>query len=303
MDWVKGVDFSDPQKAVGQFQRILDEQQRQFQLQLDAQIQEVRQQQQQQVTEIETKYSVEFDKMKTQMEEQRKLLEEQRLQLENERVKMMEDRAALDKGNDSSRAKKNVIMVNGAPSKKRLCTGDGNRLLTEFGFGFVKNDKRSVIELNTAGTSATIPKITSAVHGASQSGDDEMDSGITTKNKADNAAGGPWQPVRTKAQKNSAKKLQKNDQRVTPIQLGKMETGELRNFGTNLIKEIGAEGIVLQRLGGKQNPRIVCETEESKRKVIDHLSANGVEFNSLIRKQDVGHILFVECWENRMTMP
>lgn len=99
--------------------------------------------------------------------------------------------------------------------------------------------------------------------------------------KRNDSSNGNWQTVITKAQKKSAKKTEEKKR----VQLGKMETVDLRNFGSNLMKKVGANGIILQRLGEKQCPRIICETEESERKVIDHLTAGGIEFNSFNNRE------------------
>lgn len=278
----------DPQAVAQHVQNYIAEQQSQFQRQLDEGMQQMLLQQQQREEElrneievrIESKYAAEFKKMKMQ-------IDEQQIALEREKQAMMERTAALALMNfapessaarkrDSSSTVSKDKSQNGATLQKRFCAGGEKNRLTSF----TVKPNNLVIEKN-----ANTENELSEQSAQGPSDVQEMNEAFSTNDKTNNAAGGSWQTVVTKAQKNASKKMEKGKQRVTPIQLGKMETIELRNFGAKLMKDVGTENVVLQRLGGLQCPRIICETEESKAKVAQHLTVNGVEFNSFNNKE------------------
>lgn len=91
-----------------------------------------------------------------------------------------------------------------------------------------------------------------------------------------------WQPVTTKTQRKNMKKT--GAVRTTPIQLESLDTDKLRKLGTELSTEVCDGGIFVQRLSDNKNARIICETEEAKSRVIEHLKKSEIQFNSYNNK-------------------
>lgn len=269
MDWSNEVDFSNPTKAAEQFQRILENQRQHSQAQL-------------QIEEIKQNYTEEFNKLKAQLEEQRSVFDKQREALDNEREELMEKGATRaltqfkEGGNGknggpsrlATQSSSDDLLASGTPAAKRFSAGNKNSL---------RNNKFARLEKQPLISEVFVPNSTSIANQNSVSnGDDEMTRSDVTNDNGENT--NAWQPVLTNAQKKTAKKSEKN-------KVEKMETDKLRCFGSELVKKVCSNGVVLQRLGENQCPRIVCDTEEAKQKVIAHLTAGRIEFNSFNNKE------------------
>lgn len=68
--------------------------------------------------------------------------------------------------------------------------------------------------------------------------------------------------------------------KVTPIQLGKMNADQIRSLGTSLTRKVGANKMHIVHQNAKSAPRIVCDSAETKRLVINALEANAYQYHS-----------------------
>lgn len=89
---------------------------------------------------------------------------------------------------------------------------------------------------------------------------------------------GGWNPVTTKAQRKGNRRA--GGTRIAPIQLERLETDRLRALGAELIAKVNRNDIFIQKLGENKNVRIMCENENAKQIVVNHLKAGNIQFNS-----------------------
>lgn len=287
MEWKKLIDLTRPDQIFDQIQLLLEEQRRQIDDRWQRELANQQSQYQQQ--------SLQFQQQQAQIQAQtqQKLddMEQKYLALSVERTVSSERNV-----NGVNAAKRAAVTHEVSPGKQ--CAGAQhvqNDLLgnanTVKRFHAGRNtdnkDKRTTKSDSNAkpidnGTSNVIieKNISSSSNG--DSSPSAVDDSMQTNGTSENSVG--WQPVITAAQKKAAKRTSKENAKVTPIQLERMDVARLRDFGSGLMKEMNSNEIILQRFGANQSPRINCETVEAKSKVIAHLKRNRIEFNSFNNK-------------------
>lgn len=118
---------------------------------------------------------------------------------------------------------------------------------------------------------------TGLITGSSNNTDNRMDTGATNDG---------WRTVTTKNQRkraNTTAGAARNGQKdkVTPIQLEKLNAMDLGALGTQLTTVVGdADSLFVQRFSEGKHPRIYCKSDATKAIVVDHLKSAKIQFNS-----------------------
>lgn len=94
-----------------------------------------------------------------------------------------------------------------------------------------------------------------------------------------------WSTVTAKPKKTKNKSAlpatdNADGQRVTPIQLQKMNASELIGLSAELAKLVDSNEMFIQQMGDNTMPRIVCKSAATKEIIVDYLRGNQLQFNS-----------------------